>query len=108
LAFYHSPILNHDQRKPGVSRAPAKGLYPWSKKEHHHSSDLWCIHVAVVFRFSAIFIKISRLNGEVLQWEVLLYLHTVCHSDEIGLLKNMRGFQPFLFGLNAVYYLRKV
>jgi hypothetical protein len=28
LAFYHSPILNHDQRKPGVSRAPAKGLYP--------------------------------------------------------------------------------
>jgi hypothetical protein len=24
------------------------------------------------------------------------------------LAKNMRGFQPFLFGLNAVYYLRKV
>jgi hypothetical protein len=25
-----------------------------------------------------------------------------------GHISDMRGFQPFLFGLNAVYYLRKV
>jgi hypothetical protein len=30
------------------------------------------------------------------------------HSATMWLIYIMRGFQPFLFGLNAVYYLRKV
>jgi hypothetical protein len=38
--------------------------------------------------------------------EVHRIITTVIHKTTLTIF--MRGFQPFLFGLNAVYYLRKV